>query len=117
MHKSIAVLPFANLSPDEENAFFASGVHEDILTYLSKVQNLRVIARTSVLKYTGAGIDLRDVADELGVAHIVEGSVRRAGNRVRVTAQLVDGKTQEHNDFEDPIRSSKGRHDSGRDLD
>ena len=96
VHKSIAVLPFANLSPDEENAFFASGVHEDILTYLSKVQDLRVIARTSVLKYTGAGIDLRDVADELGVAHIVEGSVRRAGNRVRITAQLVDGKTQEH---------------------
>ena len=96
VHKSIAVLPFANLSPDEENAFFASGVHEDILTYLSKVQDLRVIARTSVLKYSGTGFDLSDVAAELGVAHILEGSVRRAGNRVRISAQLIDGKTQEH---------------------
>ena len=94
--KSIAVLPFANLSPDPENAFFASGVHEDILTYLSKVQDMRVIARSSVLKYVGSELTLSDVAKELGVAHILEGSVRRAGDRVRITAQLIDGETEEH---------------------
>jgi TolB-like protein/Tfp pilus assembly protein PilF len=94
--KSVAVLPFESLSADEENLYFARGVHEDILTYLSRVQDLRVISRSSVMGYAGQSINLVDVAQELGVAHIVEGSVRRQGNRVRVTAQLIDARTDEH---------------------
>ncbi|MCJ7555807.1 MAG: hypothetical protein MUP90_02700 [Gammaproteobacteria bacterium] len=94
--KSIAVLPFANMSEDESNAYFASGVQEDILTYLSKVADLRVISRTSVLQYAGFKGDVRQVARELGVSHILEGSVRRSGNRVRVTAQLIDARDDEH---------------------
>jgi TolB-like protein/Tfp pilus assembly protein PilF len=96
MRKSIAVLPFANLSADEENAFFASGIHEDILTYLSKVADLRVISRSSVMKYADANVNSREVAGELGVAYILEGSVRRSGNRVRITAQLIDAQSDEH---------------------
>ncbi len=94
--KSIAVLPFTNLSADEENAFFAAGVHEDILTYLSKIKDLRVISRSSVMQYANRNVSAGTVAEELGVGHILEGSVRRSGNRVRVTAQLVDAKTDEH---------------------
>ena len=94
--KAIAVLPFQNLSTDEENAFFAAGVHEDILTYLSRVAELRVNSRTSVQQYAERQINLRDVAAELGARYIVEGSVRRAGNRVRVTAQLIDASTDDH---------------------
>jgi TolB-like protein len=94
--RSIAVLPFDNLSADEDNAFFASGVHEDILTYLSRVSDLRVISRTSVLRYADQVVDLRQVAQELGVSHILEGSVRRAGGRVRVTAQLIDASSDQH---------------------
>jgi TolB-like protein/Flp pilus assembly protein TadD len=94
--KSIAVLPFANLSDNQENAYFASGVHEDILTYLSRVNDLRVISRTSVLKYDNNDKNLRAIADELGVDHIVEGSVRRSGDRVRITAQLIDANVDEH---------------------
>ncbi|MCJ7555806.1 MAG: tetratricopeptide repeat protein [Gammaproteobacteria bacterium] len=94
--KSIAVLPFSNLSEDESNAFFASGVQEDILTYLSRVADLKVISRTSVLQYAGFKGDVRQVARELGVNHILEGSVRRSGNRVRVTAQLIDARDDEH---------------------
>ena len=94
--KSIAVLPFDNLSASEENAFFASGVHEDVLTYLAKIGDLRVIARSSVQPYAGDQRGIAAIAAELGVAHVVEGSVRRAGNRVRVTAQLIDAATEEH---------------------
>ncbi|NIR45850.1 MAG: tetratricopeptide repeat protein [Gemmatimonadetes bacterium] len=94
--KSVAVLPFESLSADEENLYFARGVHEDILTYLSRVRDLRVISRSSVMGYAGQPINLVDVARELGVAHIVEGSVRREGNRVRVSAQLIDARTDEH---------------------
>ena len=94
--KSIAVLPFANLSADEENAFFAAGVHEDILTYLSKIKDLRVISRSSVMQYANQNVTAGRVAEELGVGHILEGSVRRSGNRVRVTAQLVDASSDEH---------------------
>jgi TolB-like protein/cytochrome c-type biogenesis protein CcmH/NrfG len=93
---SIAVLPFENLSADPENAFFASGVHEDILTYLSRVREFRVISRTSVEGYAGRDATLREVANELGVTYVVEGSVRRSGNRVRVTAQLIDANSDEH---------------------
>ena len=94
--KSIAVLPFDNFSDNQENAFFASGVHEDILTLLSKVNDLRVISRTSVERYASDRPEMAVIAEDLGVAHIVEGSVRRAGNRVRVTAQLIDPSTDEH---------------------
>lgn len=93
--KSIAVLPFDNLSDSEENAFFASGVHEDVLTYLSKVADLRVISRSSVRQYAGDSRNLKEIAAALQVDHIVEGSVRRAGNTVRVTAQLIDARTED----------------------
>jgi len=92
----VAVLPFANMSPDQENAFFASGVHGEILNNLAKIGNLKVISRTSVLIYSENPKNLREIAEELGVSHIVEGSVRRFGNRVRVSAQLIDVHTDEH---------------------
>jgi TolB-like protein len=92
----VAVLPFSNLSADEENAFFASGVHEDVLTYLSRVANLRVISRTSVNNYANSELSLPAIGRELGVSHVVEGSVRRAGDRVRVTVQLIDATSDKH---------------------
>jgi len=95
--KSIAVLPFENLSKDEENAFFAGGVQDEILTDLARIADLKVISRTSVMKYkSGPERNLRDVAKALGVAHIVEGSVQRAGGRVRVNAQLIDARSDSH---------------------
>jgi TolB-like protein/Tfp pilus assembly protein PilF len=95
--KSIAVLPFENMSEDATNAFFTDGVHDEILTNLARIADLKVISRTSVMQYkTGAKRNLREIADELGVAHIVEGSVQRAGNRVRVSAQLIDARTDTH---------------------
>jgi TolB-like protein/Tfp pilus assembly protein PilF len=95
--KSIAVLPFENLSKDEENAFFAGGVQDEILTNLAKIADLKVISRTSVMKYkTGPDRNLREIAKALGVAHVVEGSVQRAGGRIRVNAQLIDGRTDTH---------------------
>lgn len=96
IQKSIAVLPFDNFSDNQENAFFASGVHEDILTLLSKVHDLRVISRTSVERYATDRPEMSVIAENLGVAHIVEGSVRRAGDRVRITAQLINASTDEH---------------------
>lgn len=95
--KSVAVLPFANMSPDAENAFFADGIHEDVITGLAKIRDLKVISRTSVLAYRDASSrNLRKIAGELGVATILEGSVRRAGSKVRVTAQLIDARTDDH---------------------
>jgi serine/threonine protein kinase/tetratricopeptide (TPR) repeat protein len=94
--RSIAVLPFQNFSPDPENAFFADGMTEDILAQLSKIQNLKVVSRTSVMRYKGTQKPIREIAAELGVATILEGSVRRAGNRVRIVGQLVDASTDEH---------------------
>jgi len=95
--KSIAVLPFDNLSEDKANAYFADGVQDEILTNLAKIADLKVISRTSVMQYkTGAALNLRKVGEELGVAHVVEGSVQRAGNRVRVNAQLIDARTDAH---------------------
>jgi TolB-like protein/Tfp pilus assembly protein PilF len=92
--KSIAVLPFENMSDAKENAFFADGVQDDILTALAKVADLRVISRTSVMGYlANANRDLREIGRALGVAHVVEGSVRRDGGRVRVAAQLIDTRT------------------------
>src|SRR6266581_4234895 len=95
--KSIAVLPFANLSADQENAFFTDGIQDEILTNLAKVADLKVISRTSVMQYkTGVKRNLREIADALGVASVVEGAVQRAGNRVRVSAQLIDARTDTH---------------------
>ncbi len=92
--KSIAVLPFENLSDEKENAYFADGVQDEILTGLSRVADLKVISRTSVMQYkTGTRRSLREIATDLGVAHVLEGSVQRAGGRVRVNAQLIDART------------------------
>jgi TolB-like protein/class 3 adenylate cyclase/Tfp pilus assembly protein PilF len=92
--KSIAVLPFENLSNEKENAYFADGVQDEILTGLSRVADLKVISRTSVMQYkTGPKPNLREVATDLGVAHVLEGTVQRAGGRVRVNAQLIDART------------------------
>ena len=95
--KSIAVLPFENLSEEKVNAFFADGVQDEILTDLAKVADLKVISRTSVIGYRDtAGRNLRKIGQDLGVAHLLEGSVQRAGNRVRVNAQLIDARTDAH---------------------
>jgi TolB-like protein/Tfp pilus assembly protein PilF len=92
--KSIAVLPFENLSPDPNNVYFADGVQDEILTRLASVADLKVISRTSVMQYkSGAARDLRKIGQQLGVARVVEGTVQRAGNRVRVNAQLIDVST------------------------
>src|SRR5213079_755279 len=92
--KSIAVLPFENLSNEKENAYFADGVQDEILTGLSRLADLKVISRTSVVQYkAGLQRNLREVAADLGVAHVLEGTVQRAGGRVRVHAQLVDART------------------------
>jgi TolB-like protein/Tfp pilus assembly protein PilF len=94
--KSIAVLPFENLSDEKENAYFADGIQDDVLTNLSKIGDLRVISRTSVMQYRGRPTNLRDIGKALGVSNILEGSVRRSGNRVRVNVQLIDANTDEH---------------------
>src|SRR5512140_1804880 len=101
--KSIAVLPFENLSDEKENAYFADGVQDDVLTNLSKIGDLKVISRTSVMQYRGRPTNIRDIAKALGVSNILEGSVRRSGNRVRVNVQLIDANTDEHvwaNDYD-----------------
>src|SRR5436190_7525730 len=95
--KSIAVLPFENLSKDPENTFFTTGVQDEILTALARIAHLKVISRTSVMEYkSGIVRDLREIGQQLGVAHVLEGSVQRFGNRVRVNAQLVDARTDAH---------------------
>ena len=94
--QSIAVLPFDNMSEGEDDDYFSDGITEDIITYLSKVRGLKVISRTSVMQYKDTKLNIRDIAKDLGVANILEGSVRRAGNQVRITGQLIDAKTDEH---------------------
>jgi serine/threonine-protein kinase len=95
--KSIAVLPFENLSEDESNAFFADGVQDEILTDLAKVADLKVISRTSVMQYRDkAARNLREIAQQLGVAHVLEGSVQRAASKIRVNAQLIDARNDAH---------------------
>src|SRR2546426_1061855 len=97
LDKSIAVLPFENRSEDKANAYFTDGVQDEILTDLAKIANLKVISRTSVLHYkSGVARNLREIAQQLGVANVVEGSVQRSGNRVRVNAQLVDARNDAH---------------------
>src|SRR5207249_3252492 len=95
--KSIAVLPFENLSAEKENAFFADGVQNEILTNLAKIADLKVISRASVMVYKlGNPRSLREIGQQLGVAHVLEGSVQRAGAKVRVSAQLIDARTDKH---------------------
>ena len=93
---SIAVLPFDNMSGDPEQEYFADGLTEDIITTLSKLSDLFVIARNSTFTYKGRAIDVRKIAEDLGVGSVLEGSVRKAGDRVRITGQLVDAKTGNH---------------------
>src|SRR5207244_3114407 len=94
--KSIAVLPFENLSDEKENAYFADGIQDDVLTNLSKIGDLKVISRTSVMPYRGKASNLREIGKTLGVGNILEGSVRRIGNRVRVNVQLINAESDEH---------------------
>lgn len=94
--RSIAVLPFANMSEVAENEYFSDGITEDILTQLALVRDLSVVSRTSVMKYKGTTLTIPEIGRELGVAYILEGSVRRSGNRVLITAQLIDAAADEH---------------------
>jgi TolB-like protein/Flp pilus assembly protein TadD len=97
VERSIAVLPFANLSDDKQNAFFVDGVQDEILTDLARVADLKVISRTSVMQYKNTATrDLREIGEKLGVAHLLEGSVQRIANKVRVNAQLIDARNDAH---------------------
>jgi TolB-like protein/cytochrome c-type biogenesis protein CcmH/NrfG len=94
--KSIAVLPFENMSEEKQNAYFTDGVQEDVLTNLTFIRDLHVVSRTSVLQYRGTTKSIKQIGRELGVAYVLEGSVQREGNKVRVTGQLIDARTDEH---------------------
>src|SRR5262249_58755986 len=93
---SIVVLPFANMSNDPEQEYFSDGITEDITTDLSKISSLFVIARNSAFTYKGKAIKVRDISREMGVRYVLEGSVRKAGERVRISAQLVDAMADHH---------------------
>jgi adenylate cyclase len=93
---SVAVLPFQNMGNDPDQDFFADGMAEDIITALSQLRSFFVIARNSTFAYKGTSPDIRQVTRELGVRCVLEGSVRKAGGRVRITAQLIDGATGNH---------------------
>ncbi len=94
--KSIAVLPFKSIDRTEEGEIFSDGIHEDILTQIAKIHDLKVIARTSVIRYRNTDKSIREIAEELGVSSVLEGSVRRVGNRIRIVAQLIDSETEDH---------------------
>lgn len=94
--KSIAVLPFDNFSDDKRNTYFADGIQDDILTALSQISDLKVISRNSVMQYRGKERNMRDIGRALGVAYLLEGSVRRADKKVRITAQLIDARNDQH---------------------
>ena len=94
--KSIAVLPFENLSEDKANVYFADGIHEEILTRLSRIRDLKVISRTSTQRFKNAPDNISQIASQLGVANVLEGSVRKAGNHVRVHVQLIDAESDSH---------------------
>ena len=94
--QSICVLPFMNMSGDPEQEYFSDGITEDIITDLSKVSALSVVARNTAFTFKAQSLDVKEVAQKLGVDHVLEGSVRKAGNRVRITAQLIDGKAGDH---------------------
>src|SRR5262249_39834690 len=91
-----AVLPFTNMSNDPEQEFFADGIAEDVITALSRYPSLFVIARNSSFTYKGRAIDVKEIGRELGVRYVLEGSLRKAGNRIRATAQLVEAETGKH---------------------
>jgi adenylate cyclase len=93
---SICVLPFANMSGEPEQEYFSDGISEDIITDLSKVSALSIVARNTAFLFKGQSLDVKEIAQKLGVSHVLEGSVRKAGNRVRITAQLIDGKAGDH---------------------
>ena len=92
----VAILPFDNMSGDPEQEYFSDGISEDLITALSRIRQIRVVARNSTFSYKGKSPNIRQVSEELGARYVVEGSVRKAGNRIRVTAQLIDGKTGNH---------------------
>jgi TolB-like protein/Flp pilus assembly protein TadD len=92
----VAILPFDNMSGDTEQEYFSDGIAEDLITALSRVRQIRVVARNSTFSYKGKSPNIRQVSEELGARYVVEGSVRKAGNRIRVTAQLIDGETGNH---------------------
>ncbi|MBW2693899.1 MAG: hypothetical protein JRE57_14900, partial [Deltaproteobacteria bacterium] len=94
--KSIAVLPFANRSANEADAFFVDGMHDDILTHVSKIRSLKVISRTSVMDYRGTTKNMKTIGRELDVATILEGGVQRSGSQVRINVQLINAETDEH---------------------
>ena len=94
--KSIVVLPFVNMSADAEQEYFSDGISEELLNLLARIPDLKVISRSSAFSYKGKDIKLTEVAEELGVNHILEGSVRRSGDQIRITAQLIDGRTDAH---------------------
>ena len=96
LHNSIAVLPFENLSPDPNNAYFAAGVHEEILNQLAQIKDMTVLARTTMLRYADSDLTVPEIGSELNVSTVMEGSVRFAGNRVRITTQLIDTETGAH---------------------
>src|SRR5204862_8011523 len=93
---SVCVLPFANMSGEPEQEYFSDGITEDIITDLSKVSALSVVARNTAFTFKGQSVDVKEVARTLGVTYVLEGSVRKAGNRVRITAQLIDGAAGDH---------------------
>ena len=93
---SIAVLPFVNMSPDTDNEFFSDGVSEEILNVLAAIPELKVASRTSAFRYKGSDLGIDEIAGELGVTHVLEGSVRKAGNQVRITAQLIQASDGFH---------------------
>lgn len=93
---SIVVLPFVNISGDASNEYFSEGISEELLNLLTKIPNLRVISRTSAFSYKGKNINIPTIATQLGVAHVLEGSVRKSGDQVRITAQLIDARTDTH---------------------
>src|SRR5204862_3155935 len=93
---SVCVLPFQNMSGDAEQEYFSDGISEDITTDLSKVSALEVIARNTAFTFKGQSVDMCEVAKKLGVTHVLEGSVRKVGNQVRITAQLIDGRSGGH---------------------
>lgn len=93
---AVCVLPFVNMSGDPEQEYFSDGISEDIITDLSKVSSLSVVARNTAFTFKGQTVDIKQVAKDLGVDHVLEGSVRKAGNRVRITAQLIDGEAGDH---------------------
>jgi TolB-like protein len=94
--RSVAVLPFATRSADESDEYFSEGMHDDVLTQLSKIDSLTVISRTSVMQYAGTTKSIPQIADELGVATILEGGIQRAGDRVRINVQLIEAATDKH---------------------